>query len=101
MNFSKKFVERLGIDPNKTNFATLFLLALGIIDSRQNMTDDEAMRLILNKTANNLADAGETWGTLSAYERNWFVARTRQTDFATMAAFLGGQPPRWRQGGAQ
>ena len=51
MNFSKKFVERLGIDPNKTNFATLFLLALGIIDSRQNMTDDEAMRLILNKAA--------------------------------------------------
>ena len=65
------------------------------------MTHDEAIRLILNKAANNLADAGETWGTLSAYERNWFVARTRQTDFATMAAFLGGQPPRWRQGGAQ
>ena len=101
MTFSKKFVECFGIDPNKTNFATLFLLALGIIDSRQNMTHDEAIRLILNKAANNLADAGETWGTLSAYERNWFVARTRQTDCATMAAFLGGQPPRWRQGGTQ
>jgi hypothetical protein len=64
------------------------------------MTHDEAIRLILNKAANNLADAGETWGTLSAYERNWFVARTRQTDFATMAAFLGGQLPRCGRGGA-
>ena len=91
--FLTKLIERLGIDPKNTNFVPLFLLAFGIIVTRQKITDDEAIRLILNKAANNLADAGEAWGKLSRDERNLFVAETMQTNFATMAAFLDHRAP--------
>jgi hypothetical protein len=86
--FFAKLINRLGIDPDQTNFVNPFLLAIGIVDLSQNITDDEAIRLIVRKAAQNLADAAEIRGNLTAYDRNFFLAKIRKTNFATMAAVL-------------